>query len=363
MSAGVAFEHRPRIVLADDHPTVLSAVVGILGSHFSVVAAVGDGKAALQAAAAAKPDLVLLDVAMPGLDGFRTARELQQRGSDAKLVFLTGQDDDDYISEGLKAGARAYVFKRRMQTDLLPALNSALTGHFFISPHAFVSAQTHTPNSHILELYSNEEAYFEQVSERTCAVLAEGEQVFMFLSNIGLRTVTKRLNAFSVNWFDAINAGQFHVFGVENVVSLFMQSVAGLDSVKVGHSDLLHIWCSDDDALFGPLRTHQVIQTRWPDLERFQMFFSRSLNRAAAKAWERGAKVTIISDLLATLLREGCSHNIAAHIEEGWNAVIPSHSCVVYCGCPFNYLGEREKRLAISKICGEHSDLIRTAIQ
>jgi len=315
MTTTIPPERRPRILLADDHPAILKAVAGTLNPQFEVVAAVNNGKAALEAAAQTDPDVVVTDIAMPVLDGIRLARALVQKGSRAKIVFLTGQEDDDYISEALNTGSRAYVVKRRMQTDLLPALNSAMSGIFFVSPYAFASGQECKPSSHILELYLDEQKYFDQVSERTYRVLASGEQVFMFLSKIALSFVTKRLSAFGVNWFDAIKRGQFRTFSVENIVPLLMQGLVGLETIDGGCLHPTSMWCSTDEEVFGPLRTHQFDEHSWPDLGCFQTFFWRALNRAAARAREQGSQVTILSNLIPALIRQGCGHDIAVHIE------------------------------------------------
>jgi DNA-binding NarL/FixJ family response regulator len=108
----------------------------ILTPHFDVVAAVHDGKAALDAAARTNPDLVPSDIMMPEVDRFRVARQPKERDSRAKVVLLTGQDDDDYVSEALIVGARGLVVKRRMPLDLVPAWNLAAAGQYFISPQA-----------------------------------------------------------------------------------------------------------------------------------------------------------------------------------------------------------------------------------
>lgn len=125
---------RPRIILADDHAAMLARVTTLVGSEFDVVATVGDGSLALEAAARLHPELLVLDIAMPGLDGIHTARELRRNGCTAKIVFLTVQEDEDYISAALEAGAHGYVLKSRMQSDLIPAIRQALAGQVFISP-------------------------------------------------------------------------------------------------------------------------------------------------------------------------------------------------------------------------------------
>jgi len=125
---------KPRILLADDHAAILDKVAALLAPEFDVVAAVGDGLLALEAAARFCPELVVLDIAMPGLDGIHAARELRRNGCDAKIVFLTVQEDEDYVSAALDAGALGYVLKSRMQSDLILAIRQALAGEVFISP-------------------------------------------------------------------------------------------------------------------------------------------------------------------------------------------------------------------------------------
>ena len=124
---------RPRILLADDHPGVLEHVSRILGTDYEVVGAVADGRAAVDAAFRLQPDLVVLDIMMPELDGFHAARELRRRGCSAKVVFLTIQQDEGYVSAAMESGGVAYVLKSRMYSDLIHAISKALSGSVFVS--------------------------------------------------------------------------------------------------------------------------------------------------------------------------------------------------------------------------------------
>jgi len=124
---------RPRILLADDHPGVLEHASRILAVDYEVVGKVSDGRAAVEAAFQLQPDLVVLDIMMPELDGFHAARELRDRGSSAKVVFLTIQQDADCVSAAMESGGLAYVLKSRMYSDLRHAISQALAGSVFIS--------------------------------------------------------------------------------------------------------------------------------------------------------------------------------------------------------------------------------------
>jgi two-component system, response regulator PdtaR len=122
---------RPKVVIADDHPATLRAVIALLTEEYQVVAAVEDGDLALEAVEQFQPELVLLDICMPRLDGLRTVRELKIKGFAGAIVFLTAQEDEDYLSAARDLGVLGYVLKSRMGTDLVRALSEALARKAF----------------------------------------------------------------------------------------------------------------------------------------------------------------------------------------------------------------------------------------
>jgi DNA-binding NarL/FixJ family response regulator len=124
---------RPRVLLADDHKEMRDRVMRHLEVEFDVVEAVGDGRTLLDAAFRLHPDVCLLDISMPALNGIETAIQLKQRGSKAKVLFLTIHEDVDFLEAALRTGASGYVLKRRMTSDLRPAIRDALAGKTFIS--------------------------------------------------------------------------------------------------------------------------------------------------------------------------------------------------------------------------------------
>jgi DNA-binding NarL/FixJ family response regulator len=124
---------RARILLADDHGKMRDRVKRLLETEFEVVDSVENGLALLEAAAELEPDVCLLDISMPVLNGIETATRLKQSGSTAKIVFLTIHEDPDFVQAALKTGASGYVVKRRMVSDLRPAIREALAGRTFVS--------------------------------------------------------------------------------------------------------------------------------------------------------------------------------------------------------------------------------------
>ena len=125
--------NRARILLADDHDEMRERVKRYLEQEFEVVDAVEDGRELLKASAQLHPDVCLLDISMPELNGIETAIQLRESGSTAKIVFLTVHEDVDFVQAALQAGASGYVIKRRMASDLLTAIREALAGRIFIS--------------------------------------------------------------------------------------------------------------------------------------------------------------------------------------------------------------------------------------
>jgi DNA-binding NarL/FixJ family response regulator len=123
-----------RILVADDHAGVRELVESMLEPTFKVIGTVGNGKALVETARRLQPDVIITDISMPILSGIEAAKQLQESGSRAKVVFLTVHSDPDIVRACLNVGACGYVVKPRMDSDLLPAVREALAGRIFLSP-------------------------------------------------------------------------------------------------------------------------------------------------------------------------------------------------------------------------------------
>jgi len=113
---------------------MLDTLVRLLSREFDVVAAVTDGLTAVKKAAELKPDLLVLDIAMPGLNGIAAAREALAAGSTARIVFVTNMRDREFVDGSLALGDVGFVVKDRLIADLLPAARHVLSGQAFVSP-------------------------------------------------------------------------------------------------------------------------------------------------------------------------------------------------------------------------------------
>ena len=124
----------PRALLADDNPDVLSLVEGTIAGEFELVGSVADGADLISTVVMLAPDVVVLDITMPGLDGIECARQLRRAGCSAKLVFLSVHEDADYVRAAFDAGGMAYVAKTQLARHLVAAMHEALAGRSFVSP-------------------------------------------------------------------------------------------------------------------------------------------------------------------------------------------------------------------------------------
>ncbi len=124
---------RPRVLLADDHLVVVQRVTALLQSVFEVVGTARTGCQMVSETMRLNPDVIVADISMPELSGLEAVHELREKGSTAKIVFLTIHSEDEFVSACFAEGALGYVAKTHMKTDLIPAINAALSGRHFIS--------------------------------------------------------------------------------------------------------------------------------------------------------------------------------------------------------------------------------------
>ena len=130
----VGSARRPRVLVADDHPAMLALTAAALAAECLVVGSVDNGRELLTEAERLHPDVIVLDITMPRLDGIEAARQLLRRDHHARVVFLTVHEDADFARAALDAGGLGYVVKARLASDLLPAIRAALADRRFISP-------------------------------------------------------------------------------------------------------------------------------------------------------------------------------------------------------------------------------------
>jgi DNA-binding NarL/FixJ family response regulator len=179
---------RTRILLADDHGMICEGFRKLLEPEYEVVGCVGDGRALLKAAADLKPDLVLVDVGMPLLNGLDAGRQLKKSMPKIKIIFLTMNSDPDIASEALKIGASGYLLKSSHGDELLKAVRQAIRGMSYVTPqisHALEESFIRNPNS------SSRPTHLTGRQLEILQMLAEGKSMkeIGYILEISFRTV------------------------------------------------------------------------------------------------------------------------------------------------------------------------------
>ncbi len=125
-----------RVVLVDDHPVVLGGLRALLESlpDFEVVGEANDGEAAVREVQLTKPDVVLMDIRMPGIDGLEATRRIRETAADVAVLVLTMFDDDDTVFGAMRAGAQGYLLKGADQVEIDRAIRAVVAGEAIFSP-------------------------------------------------------------------------------------------------------------------------------------------------------------------------------------------------------------------------------------
>jgi DNA-binding NarL/FixJ family response regulator len=124
---------RARILIAEDHTIVMEGLTGLLKVDFDVVGAVSDGRMLVDAAKRLRPDVVVTDISMPGMNGLEACRQLRAEGIEAKVIFLT-MHGGQLATEALQAGASGFLLKHSAGEELVTAIREVLQGHVYLTP-------------------------------------------------------------------------------------------------------------------------------------------------------------------------------------------------------------------------------------
>ena len=229
---------RPRVVIADDHPTMRNAIEDELSSSFDVVATVADGRQAVEATQRLDPDVVVLDISMPVLDGFGAARELVRGGTRAKLLCLSVHDGDKYVAAAIDAGVHGYVAKPKLATDLEDAITHILQGRLRLPASSSLLGLTDPRARHAAQVSENDDSRLQDLHEFARRALRRGDSVVGIARLALLDGLTSRLadDGFDLESLGA--RGRYQTIDAEEYLSRVMQG-----------EDL------DEAALIGLIRT------------------------------------------------------------------------------------------------------------
>lgn len=195
---------RPKVLIADDHSMVIAGLRSLLEPEFEVVGAVNDGRAVLPAVRKLQPDVVVIDISMPLLNGLDCTRQLHDTGCTAKILILTMHPDATLAQEALAAGASGYLLKSSPGSELKGALRDVLQGRTYLSPgvtrdaveimgrmtsiHEDVWARLTPRQREVLQLLAEGKSHKEVADILNISVKTAEYHKYAILDKLGLKT-------------------------------------------------------------------------------------------------------------------------------------------------------------------------------
>jgi DNA-binding NarL/FixJ family response regulator len=316
----MAVPARPRVLLADDHIPFLESVSRLLADAFDIVATAADGRQVLDLVTRLRPDVVVLDVAMPDCNGFQTLEQLRRDGPATRVVFLTMHRDDEFVAAAINGGAHGYVLKSRIHLDLISAIDHALAGRLFLP--SLTSLSTVAGSRHVVQFHSNDSHFLDEVSQLVGATLRSGEQVVLVVSEATRIGVAQRLQARQMNLA---------------VLAEREQYVAHDSALALSH----------------------VMHDGRPDKERLaEIIHGLDRLRLAVPNGPRG-RLTIFGDMTVSLCRNG-NFEAALELERIWNELTRALPFFTVCSYPIECFEHSDARNVLRHVCAEHSAVSHT---
>jgi DNA-binding NarL/FixJ family response regulator len=295
---------RLRILIVEDHESFRRLICSALQQRaaFQVIEEVSDGLDAVQKAQELQPDLILLDIGLPKLNGLEAGRRIREVSPDSRILFLSQESSADVVREALSLGALGYVLKSRAQTDLLPAIEAVLRGEHFVSTALEFrdGATARAPHRHEILFFSDEALLLDNFARVVGSALNTGNAAIVVATASHRESLAERLKKQGLDVGQSTQEGTYIAIDVAESLSRFM--VNGL-----------------------------------PDPFRFFAGISRVIEAAAKAASSKQPRVVVCGEGVAVLLAEG-KRDAAIRLEQLSNEVAKTYDVDVLCAYPLNIL-------------------------
>jgi CheY-like chemotaxis protein len=301
-----------KVLIVDDYEDWRRRVRELLQERpeLQIICEVSDGFEAVQKAEELRPELIVLDVGLPKLNGIEAARQIRQLSPNSKIVFLSTENSPDVAQEALGTGAMGYVYKPRAHSALLAAIDAVLRGYKF----------THTPGEkaprrHEVLFYSDDADFLDGFSRFIAATLDSGDVAVALATESHQDSLVHRLKA----------------LGIDVDAAIRQKTYVPLDVAKT-------------------LPT--VMVNDMPDSDRFFEVVGDFI-RAAAKAGKR-ERVAACEECAPSLWAEGKA-DAAIRFEQVWDQIVLTYEVDTLCGYPLSSFHGDKDQLVFQRICAEHS--------
>jgi CheY-like chemotaxis protein len=313
-----------RVLVVEDHKDWRKLVRLLLQvrPEWQIIFEASDGSEAVQKAKELTPDLILLDIGLPKLNGIEAARQIRQHSPNSKIVFLSADDSVDVVQAALSTGAQGYVHKSRAQSELLPAIDAVLRDIQFISStlKGYKSADAtgaKVLRCHEVQFYSDDAVFLDSFTHFIAAALEAGDVAIVVATESHRDSLVERLKAQGLDTDAAIRQGTYIPLDVAKTLSTFM----------VGDM---------------------------PDPDRFFEVVG-DLIRTAAKAGKSAhPRIAACGECAPLLWAEGKA-DAAIRVEQLWDQIATTYEVDILCGYALSSFRGEADELVFQSICAEHS--------
>jgi DNA-binding NarL/FixJ family response regulator len=317
-----------RILVVDDFKDWRDQVRLLLQARpeCQVICEVSDGSEAVQKARELKPDLILLDIGLPKLNGIEAARRIRQLSPNSKIVFLSQENSPDIVEEALSVGAHGYVHKSRAQSDLQPAIDAVLRGEQFVGNKLGGTGVTDAqeakaPRCHEVLFYSDEAVFVDRFVRFIAAPLEAGDVAIVLVTQTHRDVLEQRLKARGLDIDAALRVGTYFPLDIAETLSTFM--------------------------INGMPESSRFVKTR-DDL----------IGRAAKAGKREHPRIVACGECAPQLLREGKA-DAAIQVEQLWDQLVTKYAIDTLCAYPSSSFNGEEDDHVFQTICAEHSAVFR----
>jgi DNA-binding NarL/FixJ family response regulator len=313
-----------RILITDDYEDWRRQVRSLLQARpaWQVIAEASDGLEAVEKAQGLKPDLILLDIGLPKLNGIEAARRIQQLSPSSKIIFLSQNNDLDIVRAALGTGARGYVRKTDVKKELIPAMDAVLRGEQFASSSlkGYEFAETageKLPHRHEVQFYSDDALLLYTFARFIAAALKSGRAAIVVISQSHSDGLLSRLKTQGLDVDAATQQGTYIQLDARKTLSTFMVN------------DM-------------------------PDSARFLPVVGGLIEAAAKAARQQHHGVVVCGEGTSVLWAEGKA-DAAIRVEQLWDEVGKTIGLDILCGYALSSFHGKEDEHVFQKICAEHS--------
>jgi DNA-binding NarL/FixJ family response regulator len=330
-----------RVLVAEDFPAFRRYLVSRMQSRgdFQVICEVADGSEAVQRARALQPDLILLDIGLPSLNGIEAARQIRNLSPNSKMLFISENHSSDIVEEALRTGALGYVVKSDAASDLFPALEAVLQGKEFVSTRVSVHPVNYRRDDHTADhasrnkpfplhnaeivghhkvvFYSEDRQLLDEVSQFLAAALNAGNAAIVIATESHRDSIVRRLQASGLEIRAAIEQGRYIALDAADTILPFIAN------------DVF------DSARF---------------LESFGLLILKAANAAKGKH----PRVALFGEG-ADLLWKQAGTEVAIQDEKLCNQLTERYDVAILCGYSLGNIAGGIYGEVFQRICGEHS--------